>query len=346
MRERLVVARRELGSLRSEKTIVLALLIQLFIAAFSSFLVVGLVSLYSPNASQGNYVVSVGVAGNASDDLAPVVDADDKRRAVVYGTESAATRAFTNAEVDALLVATKYPNGRVRVSAYAPEGSFRTTLVVVQLKDALSAYERQQRDHLSSRLTKKPLDLPPESSGSPYYGFTYTILVPLLMFLPAFISGSVVADTLSEELERGTFELLRVTPLSIPEIVDGKAFAMVALAPAQAALWLAFLAYNGVRVDHPVSMLVLVTGMAAVLVGGGAALALRLGERRDTQLVYSFGAIAVFGLASLLPESPQNVVAKLAVGSPTSLTYPTVAAVAVAAIGAYALARRTAAGMT
>ena len=42
---RLTIARRELQTLRSEKTIVLALLIQLFIAAFSSFLVVGLPDL-------------------------------------------------------------------------------------------------------------------------------------------------------------------------------------------------------------------------------------------------------------------------------------------------------------
>lgn len=45
---RVIVARRELSVLRREKTTVLALLIQLFIAAFSSFLVVGLVSLYAP----------------------------------------------------------------------------------------------------------------------------------------------------------------------------------------------------------------------------------------------------------------------------------------------------------
>ncbi|MGB9986247.1 ABC transporter permease [Salarchaeum japonicum] len=344
MRDRLVVGRRELASLRSEKTIVLALIIQLFIAAFSSFLVVGLVSLYSPSASQGDYVVNVGVAGNASDDLAPVV-ANDRRNPVLYENESEGLAAFTTGDVDALLLANKYPDGHVEVSAYAPEGSFRTTLVVVQLKDVLSEYERHLRDDLSSHLTREPLALPPESAGSTYYGFTYTILLPLLMFLPAFISGSVVADTLSEELERGTFELLRVTPLSVPEIVDGKSLAMIALAPAQAALWLAFLGLNGIRVDHPLGILVLTTALAAVLVGGGAALALRLGERRETQLVYSFGAIGVFALASLLPESPQNVVAKLAVGSTTPLTYPTIVGFAAAAVACFALARYVAGGM-
>ena len=42
MDSRLTIAGRELAGLRAEKTILLAIGIQLFIAAFSSFLVVGL----------------------------------------------------------------------------------------------------------------------------------------------------------------------------------------------------------------------------------------------------------------------------------------------------------------
>ena len=53
MSRRLAIANRELVSLSTEKTIVLALLIQLFIAAFSSCLVVGLVSLYDPGGVDG-----------------------------------------------------------------------------------------------------------------------------------------------------------------------------------------------------------------------------------------------------------------------------------------------------
>jgi len=48
---RLTIAGRELSGLRAEKTILLAIAIQLFIAAFSSFLVVGLVSMYDPGRS-------------------------------------------------------------------------------------------------------------------------------------------------------------------------------------------------------------------------------------------------------------------------------------------------------
>jgi ABC-2 type transport system permease protein len=149
----------------------------------------------------------------------------------------------------------------------------------------------------------------------------------------------VMADSLAEEAERGTLELLRVAPLSLQDVVDGKAIALVGLAPAQVALWLALLAYNGTTVANPVPVLALVTAVAAVLVAAGAALALRIQARREAQLLYSFVALAAFGAASLLPQSLQNLVARLAVGSTTALTWLSLAAIAAAGAAGYAAIR-------
>lgn len=340
MRRRLRLARRELASLRSEKTIVLALLIQLFVAAFSSFLVVGLVSLYDPGSTQGTYSVDIAVSGEASDALEAVADEGQTRNAIRYETREAALDAFTARQVDAVLHGTVGQAGQIQVQAVAPEGDFRTTLIVVQLKETLTRLERERRDTLEYRLEREPLPLPPKSESNPYFGFTYTILVPMLAFLPAFISGSIASDSLAEELERGTLELLRVAPLSVPQIVDGKALAMIGIAPAQAGLWLLFLELNGTPISHPLSILVLVGAMTALLVVVGAALAIAIEVRREAQLLYSLSALALFGVAMLLPEGPPNLVAKLAIGSPTGVTYGTVAALSVLAVGGYWAIRR------
>ena len=340
MRRRLRLARRELASLRSEKTIVLALLIQLFVAAFSSFLVVGLVSLYDPGSTQGAYAVEMGVSGNASDELEAVVANGEAREAVTYPTREAALDAFTNREVDAVLHGTVGSDGRITVEAVAPEGDFRTTLVVVQIKEALSDLERERREELGHRLERAPLDPPPRPDANPYFGFTYTILVPMLAFLPAFISGSIASDSIAEEFERGTLELLRVAPLSVPEILDGKAIAMIGIAPAQAALWLMFLELNGTSIANPWLILLLVGALTAVLVVVGAALAIAIGVRREAQLLYSLLALALFGASLLLPENPPNLVAKLAIGSPTPVTYATVAILTIFAVAAYWAIRR------
>ncbi|MFB6113693.1 MAG: ABC transporter permease [Halodesulfurarchaeum sp.] len=307
--------------MRSEKTIVLALLIQLFVASFSSFLVVGLVSLYDPGATQGAYSVDIGVSGAVSDALVASADRGSSRSAVVYTNRTRAITAFRNRRIDAVLLAERTGNGGYRVRAIVPRGDFRTTFVVVQVKRALSGFERRLRLSALEHLERRPVPVPPKTDANPYFSFTYTILVPMLAFLPAFISGSIAADSLAEELERGTLELLQVSPLSVSEIIDGKALAMVAIAPAQAGLWFLFLAWNGTTIANPLLILVLVAALAGLLVVLGSGLALLVQVRREAQLLYSLLALAVFGSSLLLPESLPNIVAKLAVGSPTTVTY-------------------------
>jgi ABC-type Na+ efflux pump permease subunit len=335
---RLTIARRELATLRSEKTIVLALLIQLFIAAFSSFLVVGLVSLYDPGSVEG-YETTVGVTGDAADDLLRVVDEEPSMAGTAYDSQAAARTAFRNGEVDAVLLADRRA-GRVFVTATVPDGSVRTTVIVVQLRDALSTFERTERDARASFLSSTPLDLPPRAGSTPYYGFSYTVLLPLLCFLPVFISGSMVVDSVTEEVDRGTLELLRVAPVSTVDIVDGKVWAAAALAPAQAGLWLALLDFNGTTVRHPLALLVVVAALALLVVTLGATIALLSPDRRAAQFLYAVGVLVAFGGSTLLPYSPVNTVARLAVDS-VGATYPLLVAGYVAlGVAAYVLLRR------
>jgi ABC-type Na+ efflux pump permease subunit len=321
---RLIVARRDLASLGREKTIVLAILIQLFVAAFSSFLVVGLTSLYDPGSVESGGI-EMAVTGDAQQELFEAVAETDGVQPIEFDSTDSARRAFNGGRVDAVLVGSIAPGPdggeRISVTAIAPDGSIRTTLVVVQLREVLKTLERNERFERAESLDTVPLELPPEANASPYFGFTYTVLIPLLLFLPPFISGSVAVDTITEEIERGTLELLRVAPVSLVDIVDGKSLAMIALAPAQAALWIGLLAVNGITVSNPLVLLAFVGATAAIVVFFGVALGLQLGRRRPAQLLYSVLTLVVFGAAILLPEHPSTTAAKLAVDSPSLLTY-------------------------
>lgn len=341
---RLVIARRDLSSLSREKTIVLALLIQLFVAAFSSFLVVGLTSLYDPGSVQAGEI-EMGISGDAQSALYEAVRSQSGAKPVVYEESEQAQEAFSQGRVDAVLTATVTPaadgDGSVlEVSATVPEGSIKTTVVVVQVRQVLKVLERQERVDRQASLETDPLPLPPEANASPYFGFTYTVLIPLLLFLPPFISGSVAVDSVTEEIERGTLELLRVAPVSLVDVVDGKALGMIALAPAQAALWIFLLAANGTAVANPLSILTLVTAIAAIVVVVGVVLGLHLGRRRPAQLLYSVVTLVVFGGAVLLPEHPATTAAKLAIDSPTMTTYGHVLGYVVLAGLLYAVTRR------
>lgn len=336
---RIVIARRELASLRSEKTIVLALAIQLFIAAFSSFLIVGLVSLYSPTAIAG-VTVDAGITGSASDDLAAVIDDQDGIDALTYAADSDARDAFQSGRIDVLFIASHQSDGRITVDTLVPNGGLRTTLTVVTVRETLEAFERAERQDRVERLTTEPVPLPAQVPSSPYFGFTYTILIPVLVFLPVFISGSIIVDSVTEELERGTLELLRVAPVTIADVVDGKLFAAIALAPAQATLWLGLLAFNDTAIVHPSWVILVTTALTTIVVTMGAAIAIRSSTRRDAQFLYSVGVLAFFAGAAVFPEHPANTVARLAVGSADAVTYGSVVGYLVIGVVAYAVTRR------
>ncbi|WP_235010805.1 ABC transporter permease [Halobellus limi] len=337
----MTIAGREFDSLRREKTILLALALQLFIAAFSSFLVVGLVSLYDPGGVEG-YEVDVAVTGDAAEEL---IRASREVRGVdarFYRSEETAMRAFHEYRatgVDAVLVA-ETRDERVFLRAVAPDSNVQTTVVVVQLRDVVRSFERAERTDRAAYLDSLPLELPPEAASSPYFGFTYTVLLPLLLFLPVFISGSVAVDSLTEEIDRGTLELLRVAPVSLIDVVDGKLLAAAGLAPLQAALWIGLLELNGTSVANVPPLLALVAALALLICGLGAALALLTPERRAAQFLYSIGVLFVFGGTALLPNGPINAAARLAIGSGGTAEYLSVAAVVVGSVVVYGGLRR------
>ena len=334
---RVVIARRDVASLSREKTIVLALFIQLFVAAFSSFLVVGLTSLYDPGSVSAGEIV-VGVSGDHADALVEAARDQEGIRAVGYESNEQARANYADGQVHAALLTTD-SEGRITVEVIAPEENIRTTVIVTEVRDLLEAVERNERIARADDLDRQTIPVPNGVDASPYFGFTYTVLVPLLLFLPPFISGSIAVDAFTEELERGTLELLRVAPVTLVDIVDGKAMGMVAIAPVQAALWIVLLGVNGIGVANPLPLLVLVTAFATVVVVLGLLLGLLAGRRRQAQLLYSVVVLLVFGTLVFLPEHPATTVAKLAVDSPTTVTYLHVAGYAAAATGAYVLAR-------
>ncbi|GAB3026553.1 ABC transporter permease [Natronobiforma cellulositropha] len=314
------IARRELASLRTEKTIVLAIVIQVFIAAFSSFLVVGLVSLYDPTSVEGGELV-VAVTGDDPEALLAAAAERDGIDARWASDRSSAYSAFEERRVAAVLDASRDADGRLAVRVTAPDEGIGTTLLIVELRGLLEDVERTERASSVDRLETVPLAVPADAGASPYFGFTYTVLLPLLLFLPVFISGSIVVDSLTEERQRGTLELLRVAPLSLADVVDAKLVSMAALAPVQAIAWLVLLVLNGTAVANVPALVILVAALALIVVGAGVAIALVAPDRRQAQLLFSGTVIGILVVASVLPEHPANTVAKLAVGSATSVTW-------------------------
>jgi len=340
---RWTVAKRDLASLSREKTIVLALLIQLFIAAFSSFLVVGLTTLYDPSAADDDQLVEVAITGDAEEQLLEAARGTEGLSTASYETRAAALEAFDRGEVNAVVstsLASTDSGTQIDANAVVPAESLRTTLIVNQLRELLVELERLERGQRLSGLDFRPVDVPTETDGGSYFTFTHTILIPLLLFLPPFISGSVAVDSITEEIERGTLDLLRAAPVSLVDIVDGKAVGMILLAPLQAVLWILLLRLNGIGINNVLALVALVTALATITVAVGLLLGLATGTRRQAQLLYSVLILVLFGTTLALPEHPAATVARLSVDSATTLTFAHVAGFALVAVGMAVFARQ------
>jgi len=177
--------------------------------AFSSFLVVGLTSLYDPGSVEAGQI-EIGVSGDQQDALFEAVQRQSGATPVGYEEPAGARAAFQRGEVDAVLTATSAPAAEgggsvMAVSATVPDGSIRTTVVVAgpaSSEDA-GASGRASSDRATSN-TIRCRYRPKRTRARTSSGFTYTVLMPLLLFLPPFISGSVAVDSVTEEIERGT----------------------------------------------------------------------------------------------------------------------------------------------
>lgn len=333
------IAKKDLNGLFSERTLILTILIQLFIASFSSFLVVGLTSLYDPgslgesdmkSASLGVAYRSEIVLNNSTLDtktekfvnktlLYHLID-ESKLSAVCYPDYSSAGSAFYEGEIDGIILVPDIAiNGTdlADIHVYLPETDLKATVLMIQLKKPLEQFEQYIRDIRTKRLPDyRPINLNiPEKSSNHYFEFVYVVLIPLLVFTPAFISGGLVIDFITEEFEQKTIDLLLASPVTFLDILNGKILVATMIAPVQAFVWLVLLLFNGIYIHNLLIIIFFVTLITFFLVLTGVFVSINLKNRGMSQLFYSLILITLFLLCYLFPNSPMNIVARLAIDS-------------------------------
>jgi len=314
-----LIAKKELRGLTQERTILLAVLLQVFVAVFSSFLMVGLTSLYDPSALSRSVTADYGVgyAGNESPLLGRLEAANGLR---VYPMDlSTALQALRERKFSAVVHVPDTPPGGedpVKLTLYTLQNDLSSSVMNVRLKEVLGAYEAELRELRADRLenTPLPLSLPPPR-GAEFFEFVYGLLVPLLVLMPAIIAAALIIDLITEEYQQRTLETLLATPVTFTEALWGKIAACLVLVPLQAGAWLVLLGLNGIRVAAPVEIVLHAIAASAVLVLLGALVSLHYRERTSAQFVFSTGLVVVMLLALAVPENPLNLIARLSVGS-------------------------------
>lgn len=315
-----IMARKELSGINYEKTILFAILLQLFVAMFSSFLMVGLTSMYDPSSvsQYSRFRYSIAYSGANSTLLDRLTASDDF---TVYSMDlSPALESLKERKLAAVIFVPGTPPdapGPVQITLYTLQNDLQATVVGVKLKEVFLGFEGDLRNARASRITGQPIgvEFPPAARTEGFYEFVFGLLIPLLVFMPAIISASLIIDLITEEYQHETLETLVSTPLSFPEMVWGKILACEILVPVQAGVWLILLAANGIRIQNPAPILVLVSVASLILILLSALTALHYRERTAAQFIYSTALVVVILLVVAVPENPLNLIVRASVGN-------------------------------
>ncbi len=314
-----IIAKKEFRGLYSEKTILLAVLLQLFIALFSSFLMVGLTSMYDPQAlsQYSRFRYDIGYAGNESPLLGYLEDSRDfhvHRIDLSTGVQLLKERRLSavvyvpDTKADA--------EDPVKLTLFTLANDIQGAVVDVKLKDVFLTYESDLRETRAGRLDVIPLpvQMPASSGAGGFYEFVYGLLVPLLVFMPGIISAALIIDLITEEYQHETLETLISTPVTFSEMVWGKVLACELLVPLQAGVWILLLAVNGILIENPLLIVLHVTLASLLLILIAALVALHYRERTAAQFVFSTALVVIILFALALPYNPLNLIARLSVG--------------------------------
>ncbi|MBN1689591.1 MAG: ABC transporter permease [Dehalococcoidia bacterium] len=304
---------RELKLLRKEKTILFVILIQMFIASFSSVILMGIMVYYDPGSIGQNATASinVGIIGNTDSQF--VTYLQERNHHVYPFTDiTRAESAFKAGYLDAIACIPAENQGVVDMKLVLPEMDAQATLVLMLLKEPLERYENYLRDQQGVSVRYQDV------MGKPFstYEFLYTIIIPILMFFPAFIAGSMVIDSISEEIENKTLDTLLSAPVSINWITGAKIIASVVVGAFQCILWVVLLGFNGFTIQNTPMVLLLSIMVTAIVAVIALLVALVFRDRERSQFIYSLVILVLFSLAYFIRPSPFALVARLSTGDP------------------------------
>ena len=318
MRAFWAMVKKELRSVSREKTIMIAIGIQLFIASFSSVVLVGLLSFYDPEAISANVraTIRVGVLGDPNSPLYSYLRTRNIRT-LFFDDVDRAERAFELGGVDAIISIPANQTGLTEMKLVLPKSETRSAVILLLLKEPLKQFENDLRARGGATLNYTGLSGQPSTT----FEFLYTVIVPVLMFFPAFVAGSMAVDSIAEEVENQTLDTLRAGPVSVNSIFGAKIMAALVLALIQCAAWLGLLRLNQIQIQNGALVLVVALLIAALNAVGSALIAVALRDRERAQFVYSIGLLGTVAVSTLLNLSPIGLVTRLATGDAfTSLT--------------------------
>ncbi|AEA48115.1 ABC transporter permease [Archaeoglobus veneficus] len=310
------LAAKDLKSVGREKTFLMAVGLQLFVAMFASVLTFGLLVLYNPSYAGIGGDVEIGLVGDA-----PVLES--VLNAIKYDSIQQALEDFYSGKIDAVVWLPKENLSSTNfVRVYLPKEEVKAIQASIVLREKLVEYEEKLRElrgvpgEVNLKIYSPEFESVevPEGSSVPFK-LIYVVLIPLLMLTTAATAAGMFIDLITEEIESKTAHVLLATPLTPIEFIAGKVLAAIVLSAILAPTWMLLLILNGVEI-HSFALVALLSVAVSCIFISIAGIASLAGDRERAQLIFSLlviGLIPVFFISHL---TPAGLVTRIAAGSP------------------------------
>lgn len=165
------------------------------------------------------------------------------------------------------------------------------------------------------------------------------MMIAVLLFMPLFLFGNMVVDSIVGEKERKTGEILVAMPISHADVIIGKNMAVILTIALQVAIWIMILLVAGFEINNSILVYLVIILTAIPIVGITSVIAAYSKNYKEAGIGLSFIYIAIVGflivptlayISRQVPGSnisPMTLVMRLFSGesiSTTELTLPLV----------------------
>jgi len=350
----MIIAFREIRAMLHEKSFLLMVLLQLLLVSSSGLLSVGYVILTSPEGSgalsQLSNLIYVGVVTDTKADYVKAFEAG-KVHHTFYESFQVADKDFKEGLIDAILVGDIGEDEKPSVvTLYLPSNSPKVPLTKLALKKVLLKLEEGVRarkvEIYSPKAELMPYRMMRYNTQGRYIEIYFIFTLPLLLFLPCVVSGSLVIDSITQDLESKRILNLAAAPITPNQIVFGKAFGSLILSITQATAWLLLMSFTFINPENHLILIILCGLYTTVFMNVGSLLAVYLKKMRSSQVLYTFASMSGISLFTpfanvhplLLEFSPAYLLARLALGaSPAAFAWQFTALFALAAASTLAV---------
>ena len=307
--EFLRIALRDLRSIKREKTILIVLCLLFFVASFSSLVVVGLTLLYSPT---GYSKAKIGLVGDA-----PIFSSIV--HPIRYDSLKSALEGLVNGEIDALVVFNENTSETNYITVYLPKEDIKAIKATLYLRKKLMEYQdvlRKLRGIPTLNLKVyegfRKIEVP--EGYSLHFRFIYVMLIPLLAITTAIIISAFLIDSICEEVETKTLDVL-LSAVEIDDVIAGKILATLLLAMSLTVFWIFMLMLNGIAIYNPALVLLISISVSLMMSAIALVISVFMLNREKSQLVFSIVVISIIMLMFSNPSSPIALLVRVSANS-------------------------------